>query len=161
MKRQSKRMESFSSASSSSASTDTDDADHSLRDMGLWRKALQPHQMNLFDELVTISHKLVRHLVGQEEATATAVDDYRRRGEALIDNLQAGRAKDVQGHYAALKEKKKRLQKEMEGCAGRLKDVVDEVKAVRKEVRRQAAGAKEDGKGEVEEGLREVMDAFC
>ena len=160
LKHRPKRIETFDSVSSADMSTDMEDTSCSLRDLGIWRQALKPHQMNLFDELVIIAHGLVRHLVDKEEATACVIDDYRRRGEELMENLQASQAKDLREYHDALREKKKRLQKEMNECGRTLVQVSENVKAGRKEVRKQVASATAAGISE-EGGLRDVMGAFC
>lgn len=159
-----KRMESFDSDPSSNDSVTSEGTSSSQLNMGIWRKALQPHQMNLFDELVTISHRLVRQLVSQEEATRDIVDDYRRRCEELVDSMRVDHAKDVQVYCDSLQDKKKRLRSSMGDLGRRLADCSDDVRGVRKEVRRQAAAAKAADGGEGEERMSElknVMAAFC
>ena len=68
------------------------DEDVGMPAIGTWRHGLQPHQMNLFDELVGISHKLVRHLVDHETAMREAMRDYKARGVRLIEQSEVRQA---------------------------------------------------------------------
>jgi len=67
-----------------------------LEDVGDWRNSLKPHQTHLFDSLVIAAHKLVRHMVDHESADRTMAEDYRRRGEIIVDELQRAHAKEYQ-----------------------------------------------------------------
>ena len=73
-----------------------DAAANVLEDVGDWRNSLKPHQTHLFDSLVIAAHKLVRHMVDQETADRTMIEDYRRRGEIIVDELQRAHAKEYQ-----------------------------------------------------------------
>jgi len=106
----------------SDTSEDPDEEASMMRDVGVWRNALQPHQMNLFDELVNVSHRLVAHLVDQETAARNAVEDYRRRGERIVEVMEQSRAQMYQQSAKLLKERKKRLRKHLTQTGNKLKD---------------------------------------
>ena len=111
--REAKRMVSMITDDSSETSEDSEAETSAMRDVGAWRSALQPHQMNLFDELVHISHRLVAHLVDQETAARHVVEDYRRRGERIVEVMEQSHAQEYQLSVDVLDERKKRMRKEM------------------------------------------------
>lgn len=108
----------FSSSHESSASSQ--DTSIVEDDMTSWRNALQPHQANLFDELVGVSHQLVRHLVDRETATQHIVSDYRRRGENLIKQMQLLHDANRKDHVEVLRKRKQDMGEKLNGAAGDL-----------------------------------------
>lgn len=138
------------SVSSSSDSSYTDDSNVAQHDLTLWRNALLPHQANLFDELVNVSHRLVQHLVEKEVAASNIVDDYRQRGLALIKEMESSRQKRMQSLVGALVERKKRLRKELSECCGKLDVLRSAAKIEQRSSSKQAA-----------EGLQNVLDQYC
>ena len=150
-----RRTSSLSTKSSSDSSAESEDSSTSTLDLALWRNALQPHQMDLFDELVAVSHKLVRHLVDQETAVESIKDHYRRRGLHIIEQMEATHAKQHQKDVQALKERKKRLKKELVECDKRLKGIVGTFES--------SQGERKDRKetNAEEEQLLSVMDQYC
>ena len=54
----------------------------------VWRSSLAPHQGDLLEALITVSHHLVRHLVDKETAIADILTDYRNDGLRLIDAME-------------------------------------------------------------------------
>ncbi len=145
-------LRSESSSSVSSSSSKPEDTSHN--DVGSWRKALQPHQMNLFDQLVVVSHTLVRHLVDRETAARGMVEEYRLRGTALIEQMELDQAREYQQHVQRLEENKKRLSKELSDCNKSLKESMAAVKDM--QGRRSAAG-----RGVVAKKLESVMATYC
>ena len=123
-----------------SPSSSSDDATPSLKeskssnhDLGVWRRSLLPRQADLFDELVIISHWLVRHLVDVETAAANVADDYRRRGLQIVKELERKRASQYQESLLRLQANKKRFTKELDGCSQRLNKHIKQSAAVRKQ----------------------------
>lgn len=53
-----------------------------------WKKALQPHQRNVLDVLIQISHQLLAHMIKSEDAFMVLIDDFRKGGNLLIDHLE-------------------------------------------------------------------------
>ena len=153
--RVSKRTSSLSATSSSDSSAESEDSSTSTLDLALWRNALQPHQMDLFDELVAVSHKLVRHLVDQETAVESIKDHYRRCGLRIIEQMEATHAKQHQKDVHALKERKKRLKKELVECDKRLKGIVGTFESSQGERKERKETNAE------EEQLLSVMDQYC
>ena len=151
-----KRMESLSTLSSSPSSAESDESTASMRDLAIWRSALQPHQMTLFDELVIVSHRLVQHLVDRETAATDIVDDYYRRGLNLVEQMELNHARQHQKYVDALKERKKRLRKGFNDCSKKLNDAVAPVASAQRE-RTQSAKAHEDKS----EKLQRLMANFC
>lgn len=53
-----------------------------------WKKALQPHQRNVMDVLIQISHQLLAHLIKSEDAFMDLINDFKTGGNLLIDHLE-------------------------------------------------------------------------
>ncbi|KAK5119155.1 hypothetical protein LTR85_007769 [Meristemomyces frigidus] len=155
-KKKPKRIASISSDDSSESSASSDETSTTVRDIGIWRGALQPYQMNLFDELVNVSHRLVQHLIDRETATRDVVDDYRRRGLNLIEDMERAHAQQYQRYMVDLKQKKKRLRKDLNKCSEQLKDAVTAVEEA-KVKRKEEAGKRKDE----EQELQELMAQYC
>lgn len=150
-----KRMVSISSDESSETSASSYETSTTMRDVGMWRSALQPYQMNLFDELVNVSHRLVRHLVDRETATREAVQDYRRRGLRLIEQMEQAHAQQYQEYLVELKQRKKRLRRDLNKCSAQVKDAVAAVEGA-KAKRNEEAGKR----AEEERKLQELMAQY-
>ncbi|KAK4542069.1 hypothetical protein LTR36_007100 [Oleoguttula mirabilis] len=151
-----KRVASVSSDDSSETSSSSNETSTTMRDIGMWRSALQPYQTNLFDELVNVSHRLVRHLVDRETATREVVDDYRRRGLNLVEQMERAHAQQYQQYLLDLKQRKRRLRKELTKCSEQVQDAVDAVREAKKK-RTEEAGKRDDE----ERKLQELMAQFC
>ncbi|KAK5739417.1 hypothetical protein LTR17_005322 [Elasticomyces elasticus] len=83
---------------------------HDTPDMpaiSFWRDALKLHQSNLFDELVGVSHRLVKHLVTHEEAMSEKQQalDYQQAVKKLEREKKA-RQQDLQRHSEQLRSTK-------------------------------------------------------
>jgi len=116
-----------------------------MRDIGSWREALQPHQMNLFDELVNISHRLVAHLVDQETSARHVVDDFRRRGERIVEVMEQSHLREYEQSVNLLGEMEKQTHKD-------LVRTIEELKSCKTAV----AEAKEERAARREERGRDV-----
>ncbi|KAK5164109.1 uncharacterized protein LTR77_010200 [Saxophila tyrrhenica] len=152
-----KRTVSLSTAPSSEASSQDSQAASALSDLGLWRNALLPHQMNLFDELVNVAHRVVRHLVDQETAVTDIVEDYQRRGVQLVEQMERSHVAQHEKFVASLQERKKRLRKELAACGGKLGDGFESVKKAKGQ-RGRDHGA---GKSGLRKGLQSVLEQYC
>lgn len=64
-----------------------------------WRKALEPHQGNMLESLLAISHHLIRHLIDKETAIHDIVTDFANHGKNLIGGYERG----LQEHIDARK----------------------------------------------------------
>ena len=150
-----KRELSISTVSSGSSASATNSQEPIL-DIAAWRTALQPHQMNVFDGLVMVSHKLVRHLVDCETAAKDLVDDYRRKGEMVVEQMERSHAAKYQKCMDKLKLRKRQLRSEYKSCNKLLRESVAEVQTRRRERKEMLAG-RED----VVERLEEIVEAYC
>lgn len=151
-----RRTVSQSTASTSDHSSQESDTGNPLTDLSTWRNALLPHQMNLFDEIVNIAHRVVQHLVDQETAATDIVEDYQRRGVQLIEQMERSHAAQQQKYIAALAEKKKRLRKELAECSRNLNDGYEQAVTVKRQRSKRATG-KSDGV----EKVQDVLAQYC
>ncbi|KAI7706392.1 hypothetical protein KC353_g12280 [Hortaea werneckii] len=124
----SKRLPSWSSDDSNFIDVSAETTD-TMRDIGIWRNALQPYQVDLFDELVTVSHRLMRSLIDRETAAREVVEDYRSRGTKLVAQMEETHALLYKEHMDGLTQRKKKLRKELGKCNDQLQEMVTTVKA--------------------------------
>lgn len=150
------RKRSLSSASSSDTSSNTDDSSSSQHDIAVWRNALQPHQLNLFNELVVISHRLVQNLAEREIAPANIVEDYRSRGFRLVEDMELNHTRQLQKITEGFKNRKNRLRKELSDCGERLKACTASIKVAQRD-----SSGRESESGRVEESLQSILKEFC
>ncbi|KAI6830344.1 hypothetical protein KC348_g2222 [Hortaea werneckii] len=127
-KQSTKRQPSWSSDDSNYTDVSAETTD-TMRDIGIWRNALQPYQVDLFDELVTVSHRLMRSLINRETAAREVVEDYRRRGTRLVAQMEETHSLLYKEHMDGLMQRKKRLKKELGKCSDQLQEMVTTVKA--------------------------------
>ena len=152
--RKRKRAPSLSTVSSDTTRS-TGEPRTTFDDLGAWRNALQPHQANLFDELVIVSHRLVRHLVDRETAARDIVDDYRRRGLGLVEEMERNHAREYQRSVDDVQSRKKQLRQEYIDCSDQLKERVAAVEAARQE-RKQIWSNRDDMVGRLQMLLAEI-----
>ncbi|KAK3632166.1 hypothetical protein LTR56_016534 [Elasticomyces elasticus] len=113
---------------------------HDTPDMpaiSFWRDALKLHQSNLFDELVGVSHRLVKHLVTHEEAMRDALHDYHKHGLNLIEQQEKQQALDYQQAVKKLEREKKARQQDLQRHSEQLrstKEVMQEGKTERAKI---------------------------
>ena len=107
--------------------------------------------MNLFDELVVISHRLVQHLVQRETAATNIVDEYCNQGLRLVEEMELSHAKQLRDLTEGLRGRKKRLRKELSDCGKKLKTCT----AVFREEKR------EGSKGECAQRLSVIRGPTC
>jgi hypothetical protein len=124
--RRSKSVLSISSDESSNPDMAEEPAS-SVSDIFSWRERLLPHQMNVFDELIIISHRLVRPMVDHETATGDAADDYRRRCLRTVKWYESILAKEFKQYEHSLKHGKKRLRTELGEFSEQLQAIGDAV----------------------------------
>ena len=127
-----------------------------MRNIGIWRDALQPYQINLFDELVNVSHRVVRHLVDHETGAREAVKDYRRRGLNLIQEMERSHAQQFQQYVVDLRHRKMLIRRDLSDCKGRLKEAVAMIEVAKEERIKML-----NTRGEDERKVRELMAQFC
>jgi hypothetical protein len=58
------------------------------QNLTIWRSALRPHHLNLFDELVSLAHRATQSLVDQDTAFAQSLSDYQRRSLTIIEKWE-------------------------------------------------------------------------
>ncbi|TKA68677.1 hypothetical protein B0A55_08908 [Friedmanniomyces simplex] len=120
--------------------------------ISLWRDALRPHQLNLFDELVAVSHRLVRHLVDHETAMHEAVHDYQRRGLNMIEQAELARAQEYGQSLQKLEREKKAAKHSLQQQSERMRSAMEDIQ------QRKAERSKIDGKLDREElKLKEML----
>ena len=151
----SKRAASISTVSSDS-SVSPMDLSGPIDDVNLWRSALEPHQMNLFDGLVIVSHKLVRHLVDQETVQNDIADDYKRRGMNVIEQMELRQAKAYQDVIKRVKSSKKHFHRELIQCSKALQQQVADIKTMGSD-RKEAYASRET----LEARLQSLMAQGC
>ncbi|KAK6437704.1 Protein phosphatase PP2A regulatory subunit B [Oleoguttula sp. CCFEE 5521] len=117
-----------------------------------WRNALRPHQSALFDALVVVSHKLVKHVVKQEIAARDTLNDYRLQGEKLVKMMEESHLEAYAKQINALEKHKRKMMKELAGQAERLAGVVEQLADQREKSR-----AADEGEGELNGNLAELM----
>lgn len=141
------------SPSPSDSSTDSDESTSSENDLALWRNGLQPHQMNLFDEMVIVSHRLVRHLVDAETAALQIVEDYRTRGVALVEQMESNHIQQREKYVEKMTARRKKLRKQLGGYSRDLQEIRDHVP--------RRADNHAPNTSEEEEKLLRVMAEYC
>lgn len=124
--------------------------------LGIWRSTLQPHQRNLFDELVNISHRLVSNLVTREDVMRDMIDDYRRCGIRLAEDMERDIAEKYQKYSLDLTDRKEKLRRDLSEFSEKLTECTDAVKEARFQRMKQASERAEE-----ERKLREVMEKVC
>ena len=142
------RLEPSLGSPSTASSTSHSTASHQ-QDLGLWRHALKPHQMNLFDELVNVSHRLVQHLVDREKATTHIVEDFRIRGEQLVKHLDTTQVSQLAAYKEAFGVRTDRVRHGIGDCNASITNYVHSVKSISR-VERMS-----------DEKLRDVMEMYC
>ncbi|KAK1818747.1 hypothetical protein LTR12_006797 [Friedmanniomyces endolithicus] len=126
--------------------------------IGLWRDALRPHQLNLFDELVAVSHRLVRHLVDHETALHEAVYDYQRRGLNMIEQAELVRAQDYEKSLKQLAREKEAVRQALQQQSERMRGAMERVLQM-KEVRSKTDGLLLAEQARLEEMLAQLGGA--
>ena len=53
-----------------------------------WKKALQPHHQSTLDVLTEISHRILAHMIKNEDAFLDLILDFKKGGNLLIDHLE-------------------------------------------------------------------------
>lgn len=149
-----RRISITSHGGSSDSSSEAESGPSRMQGLSIWRQALQPHQANLFDELVNVSHRLVSHLVSQEEASRNVVVDYGRRGLRLVEEMEQSHAQQYQEQLHDLKRRKKRMRKDLEKCSRHLDSARATVERSREE------GKANAGDCDTRE-LRKLMAEYC
>ncbi|GAB7359498.1 hypothetical protein MBLNU230_g6143t1 [Neophaeotheca triangularis] len=125
-------------------------------DMVTWRNGLKPHQMNLFDELVSVSHQLVRHIVDKETATQHILSDYRRRGENLIKQMQLLHKARRSEHIESLKKRKRAVGEQLDRA-------VDELGRLRAGIENEPADEPTSKRSrlDADAALQQALEVFC
>lgn len=144
---------SISSASSHASVTTAESPSSAHEALRVWRNALEPHQMNLFDGLVMVSHKLVRHLVDQETAEKDIAYDYRRHGLNIVEEMERRHARQYKDALKRLRSRRDRSGAKFISYSESLKGKVAEVQKRRRE-RKETMSAG----GEWEQTLQKLLD---
>lgn len=150
-RRASRRCASVSTDSSSNTSTVSSKIDGN-DDIASWRDALKPHQSNLFDSLVVVSHKLVRHLVDHETAIRDIKSDLRKQGLQIIRIMEQSHIEAYKTHDANVVRRKRRTAKELKSREKALQALMQRTPSQRRE-RSQVAGLWQEVERNLE-GLR-------
>ena len=104
-----------SSSSSSSEQGSEDEPSPTLVEKDLestadeWRKALQPHQQRVLDILTEISHRLLAHLIRNEDAFMDMVNDFAKGGNLLIDHYEKDCQAKLDAHSAVADDLKQKM----------------------------------------------------
>ena len=105
---------------------------------------------------MNVSHRIVRHLVDHETGAREAVEDYRRRGMTLIEQMEHSHAQQYQQYVLQLKQRKKLLRKDLGNCKVQLKEAFAVVNGAKEERIREASRRDDE-----ERQLQELMARFC
>lgn len=143
-------------ASDSGSTTDSVQSAGILSDIGKWRDCIRPDQANVFDELVSISHKLVQHLVDVETARSGMVDDYHKRGLHVIQTMEAAHIEQYQRHGEQLRTTKGRVGKKLASCHEKLYSSVAAVKKMMEQ-----RDKSETYNHDVEGALQDIVVSYC
>lgn len=155
VRRRAKRALSISSASSGDITSQEDENNDTMWDIGLWRNALLPRQVNLFDELVRVSHQIMRHLVDHETAVTDLVEDYRARGWQIIEQMNLSQSVQYQKCVSKLEERKKRVLKQYDACIDFVSGSAAAIKAAK--IQRSMPNHEND----VLKGVHGIMARYC
>lgn len=134
----------------------SEDTSTTSQDLGVWRSTLQSHQQNLFDELVIVSYRLVCNLVAREEAMRDMIDDYRRCGLQIVEDMEKDMAEKYQKRTLGLADRREKLRRDLGEFSDKLTKCTDVVKEARFQRMKQASERAEE-----ERKLREVMERVC
>jgi hypothetical protein len=93
--------------SDSQNSSDSDDDKKPKSGVSMWRKALESHQGEVYDQLVHIAHRLTEHLKDHETAIQDISTDYEQDGARLIERLE----KDNETRLEQYCDKRSKIQK--------------------------------------------------
>ncbi|KAH9825381.1 hypothetical protein Tdes44962_MAKER04221 [Teratosphaeria destructans] len=126
---------------------------NSLDEIGAWRDGLSSHHTNLFDELVTVTHRLVQHLVERETAARDVVEDYRSRGVRLVQQMEMNHAQDFAAYSTDLGQQRKMLHDELGEYSGQLAGSMEVLRRAREQ-------RIERGKGRAE-GDRRLLELIA
>jgi hypothetical protein len=74
--------------SDSQNSSDSEDNKKPKSGVSMWRRALESHQGEVYDQLVHIAHRLTEHLKDHETAIQDISTDYEQDGARLIERLE-------------------------------------------------------------------------
>ena len=151
-----KRYASESTASSSEATSQASSAADENTDLSMWRNSLQPHQTNLFDELVNVSHRLVAYLSNTEVAAQDFVEDYRRRGIRLIEEMEASHASQYEEYLASVDARKNHLRTQLDSFSQKLNNATAPVAAA-KDARRKRKAKGHDLVGK----MQQILESYC
>ena len=142
------RLEPSLGSPSTASSTSHSTASHQ-QDLGLWRHALEPHQMNLFDELVNVSHRLMQHLIDSERATTHIIEDFRIRGEQLVKHLDTTQVSQLAAYKEAFGVRTDRVRHGIGDCNASITKCVQSVKSMHR------------SECISDEKLKGVMERYC
>ncbi|KAK4975603.1 hypothetical protein LTR66_003622 [Elasticomyces elasticus] len=100
--------------SSNSSSLDiTPTKGQSLAEEAEWKRSLAPHQADLLDALITISHHLVRHVVDAETVIDDLVQDYHRNGLSIVECMETQHEKECREYLQTQIARKAKLMMEI------------------------------------------------
>lgn len=150
------RDEDSSDSSSQSSLLESDASDTTQLDLMTWRSALKPHQVVLFDELINISHRLVRHLVSVETAKNDIVAEYHRRGLALVEQMEQAHVREYNQYVESLKRRKQRMRKELDRCDQELQTCMATVRDARRTTAQSSVKFLE-----LKQNLSDIMAEYC
>ncbi|KAK4999041.1 hypothetical protein LTR66_001849 [Elasticomyces elasticus] len=108
--------------SSNSSSLDTTPTKgQSLAEEAEWKESLAPHQADLLNALITVSHQLVRHVVDAETAINDLVQDYHRNGLGTVECMETQHEKECHEYLQNLRVRKAKLAREIEAEEAKLR----------------------------------------
>lgn len=120
---------SCTSASDFAESVDSQESITSQEARESWRASLNAHQSTLFDALVGISHRLVRHLVDQEIAMGDIVSDFHRRGASLVEAMKQDQENEVKDYVSAVRQAWRTMESVAKPAADSVDAAIKDVKA--------------------------------
>ncbi|KAF2112473.1 hypothetical protein BDV96DRAFT_163180 [Lophiotrema nucula] len=86
-----------------------------------WETALEPHQRSIHDELIRISKRVTRHVVGNETVISDIVETYDQDGKHLLERVVERNTSEFEGLFQEAGEKKKKMKYALSKMANNLK----------------------------------------
>jgi hypothetical protein len=118
-----------SPARSSPSSSDNDSTASTEIEFKPWKNHLQPHQRDLYHDLVKIAQRLTQYLAHQETSTEIMMDENHRNYLRLLAQEQAEQKRRYKKLKQQLREKRKERCEVYEKCGEKLQAALDIFKA--------------------------------
>ncbi|KAL1595645.1 hypothetical protein SLS60_009334 [Paraconiothyrium brasiliense] len=86
-----------------------------------WEAHLRPYQLDLKDQLLRVSNRVLQHIVGNESAVSDIADTYTKDGQQSLDLLFESHEQQFDAMHKDIKQKKAKLNKATEKVLSKLR----------------------------------------